>query len=101
MNITKSAAGLASALLAAAILTACGDVQDEGGNGGYPEGWQPGSYVPAPVHQVEGIDSGIRVALARKAAQDALPKDGWHGRLGQDHPAAPENLANRFQHRFE
>jgi hypothetical protein len=98
MNISKSAAGLASALLVAASLTACGDVQDEGGNGGFAGGWQPGSYVPAPVHQVEGVDSGIRAALAKKAAQEALVEDGGSG---QDRPAAREHLTNRFQHRFE
>jgi hypothetical protein len=101
MNTRKTGAGLASALLATVILTACGDVQDEGKNDGYAEGWQPGNYAAAPQHLVEGVDSTIRAELAHKPRLDAMPKDGWHGQLllqGQDRQ---DGTVNRFQPRFE
>lgn len=102
MNPRTTGAGLAAVLMAGLVLTACGDVEDGGGNGGYARGWQPGSYFPAPVHQVEGVDSGIRASLARKAALDALPEDGWHGRLRLlDLSERVEPITNRYQHHLE
>jgi hypothetical protein len=48
MNTRRNGAGVLTALLATAILAACGNAQDGGDDGGYAEGWQPGRYAPAP-----------------------------------------------------